>query len=364
MKRTGLVLCLVVCLLGLFSCGKKQEEETSEALVEIETGTPTPTPTPEPEETIPAGTAVSYLSGEYVPVSQSRRRPVAIMLNNIQEACPQCGISRADVVYEAPVEGDITRLMGIFERYDDLDKIGSVRSCREYYLFFAQEFDALYVHYGQAAYALEYLDLDFINNMNGLGPYETDIFYRTTDRVAPHNAYTSAAGIEKGIADYGYSDSYAEDYKGHYQFADVGDEVELTAADGAFSAVSADFSCFDHNKPYFTYDTASKQYLRFQFDEEQIDEMTGQQLAFDNILVQIVPYTPYDANGYLNLDVLSPGEGYYLTHGKGIKIKWEKDSPWGVTHYFNEKGQEITLNTGKTFVEIVLDDSVDKMTFE
>ncbi len=363
MRRTVLVLILVLCALGLFGCGKKQETEETSASVTVKESE-TPTPTPEPEDPIPEGTVISYLSGEYVPESQARRRPVAVMLNNIQDACPQCGISCADVVYEAPVEGNITRLMGIFERYDGLDKIGSVRSCREYYIFFAQEFDSIYVHYGQAVYALDYLDLDFINNLNGLGPYESDIFYRTSDRSAPHNAYTSAAGIERGIADYGYSETYAEDYDGHYQFADVGESIDLHADDNAFSAVSADLSCFSYNKPSFSYDAESGRYLRFQFDDIQIDEMTGQQLAYDNILIQIVPYVPYDDHGYLNLDVLTGAEGYYLTHGKGIRISWVKDSPWGVTHYFNENGQEITLNTGQTFVEIVLEDTADQLTFE
>lgn len=67
--------------------------------------------------------------------------PVAVMLNNIKQGCPQSGIANAGVVYEAPVEGDITRLMGIFEDYKDLERIGSVRSCRDYYIFYANEFE-------------------------------------------------------------------------------------------------------------------------------------------------------------------------------------------------------------------------------
>lgn len=72
------------------------------------------------------------------------------MLNNLKPACPQAGIANAGVVYEAPVEGGITRLMGVFEDYDNLEKIGSVRSCRDYYIFYASGFDAIYTHYGQS----------------------------------------------------------------------------------------------------------------------------------------------------------------------------------------------------------------------
>lgn len=77
----------------------------------------------------------SYLTGENVPESIGRRRPVAVMMGNNSVGAPQSGIGHAGVVYEAPVEGNITRLMGILEDYDELERIGSVRSCRDYYLF-------------------------------------------------------------------------------------------------------------------------------------------------------------------------------------------------------------------------------------
>lgn len=160
-------------------------------------------------------TVKSYLTGEDVSEEIGRRRPVAVMLGNSQDACPQSGISNAGVVYEVPVEGDITRLMGIFEDYDSLDKIGSVRSCRDYYLFYANEFDAIYCHYGQAVYALQYLDQHLIDNLNGL-EMEGTAYYRTSDRKAPHNAYTGYSYLQKGIEQKGYTQEYKEDYTGHY----------------------------------------------------------------------------------------------------------------------------------------------------
>lgn len=110
----------------------------------------------------------SYLTGENVPESIGRRRPVAVMMGNNSVGAPQSGIGHAGVVYEAPVEGNITRLMGILEDYDELERIGSVRSCRDYYLFYANEFNAIYAHYGQAAYALPYLEQHVIDNLNGI----------------------------------------------------------------------------------------------------------------------------------------------------------------------------------------------------
>ena len=65
------------------------------------------------------------------------------MMSNDKAALPQYGINHAGVVYEAPVEGSMNRYMALIEDYDDLDRIGSVRSCRPYYTFFAREFEAI-----------------------------------------------------------------------------------------------------------------------------------------------------------------------------------------------------------------------------
>ena len=52
--------------------------------------------------------------------------------------------------------------------YDELERIGSVRSCRDYYLFYANEFNAIYAHYGQAAYApVSYTHLDVYKRQEG-----------------------------------------------------------------------------------------------------------------------------------------------------------------------------------------------------
>ena len=152
----------------------------------------------------------SYLTGENVPESIGRRRPVAVMMGNNSVGAPQSGIGHAGVVYEAPVEGNITRLMGILEDYDELERIGSVRSCRDYYLFYANEFNAIYAHYGQAAYALPYLEQHVIDNLNGIQIGKL-AFFRTTDRKAPHNAYTDASHLQAGIDAMGYSQEYKEE---------------------------------------------------------------------------------------------------------------------------------------------------------
>ncbi|MGI6094364.1 MAG: DUF3048 domain-containing protein [Lachnospiraceae bacterium] len=356
MKHYKGLLVFALAAVMLAGCGKKEEaaepveevqEEPEEEVLEAE----------DPDvEAIPEGQVKSYLTGEYVPEEIGTRRPVAVMLNNIQAAVPQAGIAKAGVVYEAPVEGNITRLMGIFEDYDDLDKIGSVRSCRTYYIYFAREFDAIYTHFGQAVYAVEHLNRDGVDNISGLaaqkdvGPVSgyagEGIFYRTTDRKAPHNCYTSAEGIAAAIEKNGYRTQYADDYTGHYQFAKVGESVNMDSGYAA-TYVSPHYAV---NDPWFEYDEETGLYKRFQYGAAQIDQLTDEQLTYKNIIIQNFSTIALDDHGYLDLDCIAGGTGIYITDGKAIDITWKKDSEWGPSRYYDADGNEITLNTGKTWV--------------
>ena len=100
-----------------------------------------------PEERQAAdGMIRSYLTGQLIETAKGDRRPAAVMMSNDREAQPQYGINRAGVVYEAPVEGGMNRFLAFLEDYDSLERIGSVRSCRTYYIYFAKGFDAIYAH--------------------------------------------------------------------------------------------------------------------------------------------------------------------------------------------------------------------------
>ena len=214
-KIAHLALCCALVFLAGCSGNKNAEEEA--VVTEAPTETPTPEPTadptaspepeptvsPEPAEVLPEGMVRSYLTGEPVAEEIGRRRPAAVMINNIEACLPHWGISHAGVFYEAPVEGGISRIMAIFEDYDQVERIGSVRSCRNYFIFYASGFEAVYVHYGQSAYAVPYLDLPEVNNLSGLSGYGDQIFYRTSDRNPPITPISAgrASGRESPSAD-------------------------------------------------------------------------------------------------------------------------------------------------------------------
>lgn len=361
MKKTGFYikglinLILVVSLL-LCGCGSdsdettKKEKESGKEVTNQESGEGTTT-MPETEPVNPEDLMYSYLTGEPVNKAIGNRRPVAIAYNNIKDAVPQTGISRADVVIEAQVEGGITRLLGIMENYDDLEKIGSVRSARPHYIYESLEFDAIYVHFGQCAYALDLINQGIINNINGY--FGQGNFYRTTDRVAPHNAYTSGAGLNQSISSL-YRTNYVEGYTGHYNFAEYGTTIDL--ADGVDAN---NIRCgFKYNSAGFTYNAEDQLYYRNQFGEAQIDDLTGQQLSYTNVILQYCNWSYYSDNYRVKYDLNSGGGGKFITRGKAIDVTWSKGED-GITHYYDGSGNEITLNTGKTWVCLVFNNQLN-----
>lgn len=311
----------------------------------------------------------SYLTGKLTDADIALQRPVSIMINNIINAIPQSGIANADVIYEAPVEGDITRLLAVFEDYQDLTKIGPVRSCRDYYIDFAMEFDAIYTHFGQAVYAFDLLNSSMVNNISGLQYQESagelngyageDVFYRTDDRVAPHNVYTSYEGLMTAVERKGYSMEYDDDYTGHFNFVEDGKIIDCIDGEATYIRPS-----LYSNEPYFEYDAETKLYNRFQYGDAQIDDQTGEQLTFTNVIIQYCDIVPYDENGYLDVDTNAGGDAIIFTNGTYEYCTWTKESDWGPARYYDAYGSEMILNQGKTWVCIVEDERSGDTYFE
>lgn len=369
MRGTGMqkriVALWMAALLAVMMCAgcsrKKQEadlsisaHETQEETKETETETEsTAEETTEVSGELEDGYMYSYLTGLPVPEELGIKRPVAVMLNNVQAAVPQSGINQAEVVYEAPAEGGINRFMAIFSDVSGLDKIGSVRSARTYFVYYAAEFQAIFVHYGQAKFAELHLQTMFCENLNGLDNSGNGVFFRTTDRPSPHNAYASGEGILAGIQNMGYWPYHhdyggAYPYDGTYQFCHEDGGVTLQDGISALKVVPG----YPINEPWFEYSPETGEYLRYQYGAAHVDDQ-GEQVSVKNILIVSTPCDHYYDTAYLDFHVEDGGSGYYITGGKAIPITWDKDWEWGITHYYDASGQEIELNPGRTWVCIV-----------
>lgn len=351
-KRLLLLTILGITALGLSGCGKKEEEPaTTEAVTTTEEAS---------TEDSHAGMNYNELTGEWS-ADYVSKRPVACMINNLKEALPSSSTKKADIIYECMVEGGITRIMPIFSDYEDLEKLGSVRSARHYFIEIANEYDALYVHYGQSKPAKELLDKNVIDNINGL-TYDAG-FYRDSARVAPHNAYTTGERIVKGVEDLGYS----ADYEGTHEKVLSFNEEETDLENGSDAKIiHINFS--NYSKPYFVYNEEKKLYDRYEYDAPQVDDQAAEDdniLDFKNVIIMISHYECINTeNDLQELTQVGEGNGYYCTNGKSVPITWKKDAKGAKTKYYTEDGQELLLNPGKTWFSIIGDGENAGVAFE
>lgn len=344
MKKRLLALTILgVAALSVFGC-KKEEPATTEVVTTEEVTTEEAT-TEDPHK----GEFYNELTGEwstdYVP-----KRPIAIMINNIIDALPSSSTQKADIIYECMVEGGITRIMPIFSEYDDIEKLGSVRSARHYYINIANEYDAIYFCYGQSAPAKKILNKGAIDAVNGL-TYDAG-YYRDNSRVAPHNVYTTSEKIKKGIEDFGYSVEYSENHEKVLSFNESDTDLENGSV-----ANTVHVSFGSYMKPYFVYNTDKGVYERYEYGKAQVDNMAEEGnniLTFKNVIIQQSAYECINPkNDLQELTQVGSGEGYYCTNGKAIPIKWEKADKKSKTKYYTEDGEELLLNPGKTWISII-----------
>ena len=348
-KKLLALMLSAAMVLAIPGCGK-EAEEPEEATEEVAEEAVVEEAPAEEEEEVEDNGIYSYLTGEPTTAEANELRPITCMIENTTMALPQYGLNLAGVLYECPVEGGITRMMGVFEQdaIKDQEKIGNVRSCRPYYVFISLEYDAIYVHFGQSIQGETLLNTGIIDDLNGLTDDGT-VFYRSSDRSAPHNAYVSGSGIMAGIDKKGYSLNYRDDWNGHYKFNHSAEGNKLE--NGEDCEVIMPY--FYNNKPYFIYDEETGLYKRYEFGQAQVDAIDGEQVAVKNIIFKNVPSSIYTGTPYLDIPVNGSGEGKFFTNGKMIDITWEKPTDTSPTQYFDEDGNEIELNPGQTWVCLI-----------
>ena len=384
MKKTSILLLTgLTAAVLLFGCGKKDEAEqaavpaTEEAAqsqaaepeTEIETETETETEVIDEDLPPEEGMVRSTLTNEWISGDITDQRPIAVMVPNDSSALPHYSLSRADILYECPVEANITRLMAVFKDWDreDMDRIGNVRSCRDYYVYWAFEWDAIYFHFGGPFYIAPVIEKSSTDNVTGANYGGTgkkgvygNAFYRTSDRSAPQNAYLSAEGANKAIDALNISRTYRSEYydPDHFTFASPSSPNTLEQYSDAFDVKKIDMAeCYPISKTWFEYNEQDGLFYRYEFGKAHVDaRFDNQQLAFKNVLVQFTYHEVRDEKGYLAFqDHDTTRDGYYFTNGKGIHVNWKKTSDYGPTKYYDDNGNEILLNTGKTMICIVED---------
>ena len=278
----------------------------------------------------------------------SNTRPIAIMINNHKTAQPlQTGLNDAYLVYEIVVEGGITRMLAVFKDADTT-RIGTIRSSRHYFLDYALENDAIYVHYGWSPQAQEDISNLGINNVNGM--VDGNPFWRDATLNVPteHTVFTSITGLNETIKNKGYRTTTEKDNLLNYSV----DEIDLSTFSGAIKAdeVKIEYSSYQTNS--FIYDSSSKLYKKYSNDVERKDYITGETFTAKNIITYQVSNYSIDTYGRQEIDNIGKGEGYYISNGYAVPITWEKTSTSAQTVYRFLDGREITVNDGNTYIQI------------
>ena len=362
-RRYWCVILAMVISGSLMACGDKEFQHiTPDSMESVASTEPEKEEDVEPQQSISEeNNTYSYLTGLPIAEEQKNKRPIAVMMSNIKSGCPQYGIEKAAVIYEAPVETRITRLMGIFEDWEDIEKIGYIRSSRDYFVYSALEHDAIYCHFGQATlYVGELLNSGRVDAISaavaGINHPAQYAFHRTVDRKAPHNVITSGPDILLDVEKFKYSLTYHDTFKPKFLFMEDDNlyqdkpEVHEIYPGGKSGNARNGYSKI---QAYFKYEDGK--YNRYQYGGPQIDEETGRQLSYDNVILQYCYGEVRDENEYLAFG--THGDNGYpvqvFTGGKIIQGTWSRFSDNDPAIYVDENGDTIKLTPGKTWICIV-----------
>lgn len=280
----------------------------------------------------------------------SKTRPYAVVINNNHSAWPLCGVQDAYLAYEFIAEGGITRIMALYKDQETA-KIGSIRSARHYFLDYAEENDAIFVHWGGSPQAYSRI-YSGINDIDGIA-LEGTVFFRdkTLKRDYEHTGFTSMENIKEYAESKGFTRDTNKDLLLNYSV----DEIMLDKLEGAKSAIEVEIEYSDYHTTSYEYDEVNKVYKRIMSGTPNVDLVTGEQYTVKNIIVYDVSnYTINDGEnkGRQDLNNIGTGSGYYITNGYAMPITWEKTSRSSQTVYKYSNGEEITVNDGNTFIQI------------
>ncbi len=281
-----------------------------------------------------------------------RQRPVAVMIDSNDAFNAPIGLDRADVVFEALVEGGITRYLAVYDSRD-ADTIEPVRSARTPFLPWVLEFDALYAHVGRAEAPgpadsgqqiadLKIADLD----MEG-GPSPVPMAYqRDATREAPHNVVTGTGALRAAAALRG--DDRAP-RMGEWHFAPPSTaDAALPAAAG----VDVDFGPAAASHPSWIWDDTDGVYRRLADGAVQVDGATRQPLTATNVAVMHARNYVADSNGHVLIDNVGRGTAELYIGGHVIHGTWRKPDNVSRTRFYDRDGNEIAFRPGNTWIEV------------
>ena len=317
------------------------------------------------------------LNGQYFTKQEkdiwSKRRPLAVMIENHQEARPQSGISNADVVYESVAEGGITRFMSVFYCGAAAPlTIAPVRSARTYFLPWVLEYDALYNHVGGAgncddptvdnrAKALCQIEQYGIKDMDQFG-ISFPTCYRNYDRLdhpvaTEHTMVCFSDKLFALAAERGWTNVDAKGVSWDKNFVPwkFKDDAKTADRGTAFSASFVAWKGYEADYGVkWDYDPATNTYKRSNGGKPHLDLETKQQLTAKVVVILFAQETgPVDEHLHLLYANIGTGNALVFQDGKVTKGTWNKATKTSRTIFKDVNGKEIQLNRGQIWIEML-----------
>jgi hypothetical protein len=288
------------------------------------------------------------LTGQPPPNGQVPARPaLAVKVENLPSARPQYGLGGADVIYEEPVEGGITRFIVVYQCHDT-PRIEPIRSGRIVDPDIVRQFGAhpLFAYAGAIQPAVAAIDSSSLVDV-GVNRAPASAYPRDGARAAPHNLMSSttalyAAGIEEHAPQ--------EAPPPVFTFG------KLPASGQPATAVHIPYTYSDVT---WTWEPGAQQWARSYADTGPATLGDGGQIMAANVVVmKVVMYpSPYveDATGaHENLLTLTgTGPAQVFRDGTVVTGTWNRPSLSQTTRYVDSTGNVIPLSPGPTWVELV-----------
>lgn len=264
---------------------------------------------------------------------------LGIMIDNHPDARPEAGLSQARIVYEAPVEGGLTRYFALFNSKQSVAKVGPIRSARPYFLDWLAEYgNSSYWHCGGSSDALALIKQNSVWDVNQF--YFDPYFWRSSDRTAPHNLYTSSEKWNTLIVGTPHTPSEWSGWNYNLVIPQIVSSSEVMNIKIKLYGVA------------WTYDTDDKRYLRYLSNKPEYDE-ADQKIFADNVIVQLVDTEVIDEEGRRSMTTVGEGEARFLRDGRMVRATWKKEGRTFRTRFYDFDGNELSFKPGQTWIEVV-----------
>jgi hypothetical protein len=293
---------------------------------------------------------VCPLTGAAPPAGKVPQRPaLAVKVENLPAARPQWGLDKADIVFEEPVEGGITRFVAVYQ-CQDAARIEPVRSGR---LVDAQILQPL----GKVLFAYSGAIQPVIDAIDSPGSLLEDVgadraggaYSRDSTRIEPHNLETSTAALYSAGATFGFP---LTDPPPPYF-----DYCRAAPGGSPASAVHLWFSNLDETT--WTWGVRSRRWFRSYSDTGPAIQGDDVQISAANVVVLRVneyptPYIEDETGAHENeLTLTGTGQAYVFRDGFVLKGMWKRPSLSQPATFVMADGAKMNLTPGNTWEELL-----------